>query len=54
MRMAGVAAVVTLLSGCAGDLGAEGATCNARPIDPPGYRPVATELVEGETSNGHR
>ncbi|MGH2711293.1 MAG: hypothetical protein ACRDH9_08840 [Actinomycetota bacterium] len=56
-----VAASVTLLTAlgtaCAGDIGAEQGplpTCNARPVDPPGYQSVATEKVESSDHFGHR
>lgn len=54
---ASLAAVAILCAGCAGDLGAQQGplpTCNARPVDPPGYEPVATEKVEGADHFGNR
>jgi hypothetical protein len=53
---AGAVAAAILASGCAGDLGAQSGvpTCNARPIDPPGFESVATEEIEGDQRNGHR
>ena len=49
-------ALAFLAVGCAGDLGAESGlpACNARPVDPGGFEPVATEEIEGVDHIGHR
>jgi hypothetical protein len=53
---AACAALAILATGCAGDLGAESGlpACNARPVDPGGFEPVATEDIEGADRLGHR
>lgn len=54
--LAAFSVLAVIGTGCAGDLGAEGSlpACNARPVDPADFEPVATEKVEGETRSGYR
>lgn len=55
-RLPPVVVAAILASGCAGDLGAESGlpACNARPIDPAGFEPVPSEVIEGDQRSGHR
>ena len=55
-RLVASSVLAVVATGCAGDLGAESGVpaCNARPVDPPGFEPVATEKVEGDQRSGYR
>lgn len=55
-RLAACVLAAMLASGCAGDLGAQGRlpACNARPVEPADFEPVATERIEGVDRTGYR
>ncbi len=56
-RLAALALITVVSAGCgAADLGADGSlpACNARPVEPADYEPIATERIEGETRSGYR